>query len=293
MSPGKMRPVRPVAVGGETRLFLGYPDGAGLLLSPVGSGLDTEWAGFMVHGRTGAHPQGSLRSRIVMAGDGPVVFDPGGGLFPLREEDTGYRWPEGTWPSDVVWLGGNRWLSHDTLSKKHDPLQVIDLATGMSIPAGGAGTHRPMGLTFKPAWNWWWMRRLEDGRVVIFDESSLRVAIWSEGGISDWHSLTGSGFRTIDQRKKGGTVDREIAAICVLEGRGILILSNDPAIEEPSNRLILVSFDGITLHRWNLPIQLTVTGMTRTPWGGLYFSTRRTLLEWMGWEEATAVHQAF
>ncbi len=290
ISPGNMRSGRPTAVGGTTRLYLGYPDGPGLLLSPAESGVDTEWAGFRVDGRTGAHPRGSLRSRIVMAGDDPVIFDPGQGLLPLREEHSGHLWPEGTWPSDATWLGEERWLVHDTLSKKQDPLSVIDLATGTSMPVGGAGTHRPMGLTFKPAWNWWWMRRLDGDRVIIFDESSLRIATWSREGISGWHSLTESGLRTVDERKRGLTLDREVAALCVLEGRGILILSNDPAAEEPSNRLTLVSFEGTILRRWDLPIQLTVTGMTLTAWGDLYLFTRRALLEWMGWKEATAVH---
>ncbi|MFC1500289.1 hypothetical protein ACFL6T_04650 [Candidatus Zixiibacteriota bacterium] len=290
MSTGNPGLIRPVIAGGTTRLFLGYPDGAGVMLAPDESRVDSEWAGFRVEGRTNAHPRGSFRSRIMMAGDDPVVFEPREGLYPLHDEGPGFQWPEEFWVSDIAWLGGQRWLLHDTLSRNADPLQVIDLADGTISPAGGAGSHRAMGLTFKPAWNWWWMHRVSGERVIMFNESALSVATWSGEGDLEWHDLARSGLRTVDQRKQGGSIDREIAAVSVLDREGILLLSNDLSVEEPSNRLILVSFDGKVLRRWNLPVQLTVTGMVCSPWGGLYLSTRRALLEWMGWEEATIVH---
>jgi len=277
---------RPAVVGGRTQLYLGYGDGPGLLLSRAGDGSGTDWPGFTVTGSVAAHPRGSLSSRVVMAGDTPILFDRSLGLFPFEVDESGYRWPAGSWPSDVLWLSGDRWLIHDSLQTDGDPLLLLDLSTGRSRPAGGSGDHRRMGPVFRPVWNWWWLRRGDDDRVVLFDEASLRITDWTEPGITDWRPVTGSGLRTVEERKRAGMIDREISNCCVIGEIGLLIVATDTAADLPDSRLILVSFEGQTLRQWHLPVLLSITGMALAPWGGFYLSTKNALLEWSGWETA-------
>ncbi len=283
--PGGFRFNRPGVVSGTTNIYLGYNDGSGLLLSPAGSDAGTGWPGFMETGSVAPHPRGSLRSRIVMAGDRAVLFDRSQGLFPFADDDPDYGWPEDSWPSGVLWLDGDRWLVHDTLEADDDPLQVLDLSTGLSQPAGGGG-HRPMRAASRTAWNWWRLLRAGDGRVVILDESSLRVTEWSESGITGWQAVTGSGLRPVEDRLRGDLDDSEISHCCVIGDQGLLIVADNPQVDEFASTMILVSFEGETLQQWNLPGLLSYTGLALAPWGSLYLSTKNALLEWSGWESA-------
>lgn len=273
------RPNRIMAIGGRSLIYLGYEDGQGLLLG------ESPGKGWSVASIVSAHPEGSLRSHMYMAGDRPALSDPRLGLFTLEGARKGIRWPTGVWPSSVVWLGGTRWLVHDTVEQKRDPLFTVDLGTGLLEPAGGAGSHRRAGLLFKPAYNWWHLARWDENRILVFDESLLRLAYWSINGLSPWEPVTGSGLRTIDERRKGLTPESDMDGLVALSGIGALIYYTDFTGEDLESTVTLISHEGATVGRWNLPLNRYLRSMTIGPGGRVFLNTDDILYEWVGARE--------
>lgn len=270
------RPRRIVAVGGRELIYLGYEDGQGLLL---GESDDDVWS---VRVMVSPHPRGSLRSHIYMAGDRPHLSDPRLGFFSLENADKGVEWEGGVWPSSMVWLDGNRWLVHDAMEQRREPLFIVDLSTGKSAGVGGSGSHRKAGLLFKPAYNWWRMARWDSERVLVFDESQLRLAFWSPDGLSEWKPVTGSGLRPIDQRRKGMMPEYDIDGLVALAATCVLVYNSDFDGDAVVTTAILISPDGETLGRWNLPLDNYLRSMTAGPGGRLFLNTDNALYEWVG-----------
>lgn len=269
------KPARIVAAGGKNLLYLGYEDGQGLLLDECENG---EWR---VERESPSHREGSLRSRIHMAGDLPVIVDPAQGIFYTGDEVEEVNWTPGTWSSSVIWLGGSEWLVHDTLEQDADPLFTLDLETGQRRPAGGGGNHRKAGALFEPAYNWWHLVRWEEEEVLIFDESEVRLSIWSGGDLSDWKSVTGTGLRTISERKGELTPERDLDGILPVAGIGFIVYISEFNDGVVRNTAMLVSVEGETLARWELPLAERIGSMTSGSGDTILISTQGILYEWI------------
>lgn len=268
------RPGRVKVVGGSELLYLGYDDGLGVLLSETDSG---EWE---IDSVVSPHPEGSLRSRVYMAGNLPFLADPRSGLHPLSNTTTGLKWAEGVWPSGMVWIEDDRWLIHDSLEHHSDPLFTVDLADGKIVPAGGQGDHGKAGLFFEPAYNWWWLVRWNSEKILVFDESYLRLAFWSGNGLSEWLSVSGTSLRSIEERKGNLIPERDIDGIVPCADLGLLVYRSEFDEEGVTTRVLLLLPDGSIAGEWTIPLEGSVRAMTKGPNGRIFLNSDSTLYEW-------------
>ncbi len=268
------RPGRVKAVGGSELLYLGYDDGLGVLLSETDSG---EWE---IDSVVSPHPEGSLRSRVYMAGDLPFLADPRSGLYSLINTDSGLRWAGGVWPSGMVWIEGDRWLIHDSLENDSDPLFTVGLSDGKILPAGGLGSHGKAGLFFKSAYNWWWLVRWNSEKILVFDESHPRFAFWSEDGLSEWLPVSGTSLRSIEDRKGNLIPERDVNGIVPCADLGLLVYRSDFDGESATTRVLLLLPDGSFAGEWTIPLEDGVRSMTTGPNGRIFLNSDSTLYEW-------------
>jgi hypothetical protein len=229
---------------------------------------------------------GTVRSRIEMADNQPFLMDPRSGLYSLAASASNFAWNDGSWPSDVFWLEGDIWLVHDSLEYDTDPLFTVDLSNGDTRFVGGSGIHQRAGSLFKPAYNWWRFSRWKSDRVMVFDESHLRLAFWSEEGLSGWMPLSGSWLRSIEERTGGMVPERDVDGIVPLSDLGLLIYGSCFDNEQSETRVLLLLPDGTIAGKWVLPLKGLVRSMTAGPGGRIFLNSDTTLYEWENLETA-------
>ncbi len=272
------QPALELVHAGERTLFLGYGDGQGVrLLEDLERG-----GGWRVGSTLGAHPERTVRSRTVMAGDALFILDVMTGLFALDRSARAFHWPADWFVRAAVWLEGDRWLVHDATMDASEPLHLVDLAAGTSLPAGGQGRHRTVRTRWPMAVNDWHLGRWGEGRVLVFDESAVRLAFWDGSeGLGPWVPVSGSGLRSFEQRDRGRNLENDLKGALTVPGQGLLLLrEEDLGDYNYRNHLLAVRPDGRVAARWVLPTSRSIRGFTRLPDGRIFLNTSRLVLEW-------------
>ncbi len=270
-------PGRLIAAGGDARLFAGYADGSGVLFTPVpGDGSERR----LEPGPTlSASPHGSYRSRLVMAGDVPVVWDARAGIFP-PDPCPALTWGAERFPSDVFSLGNDRWLVCDLRIRSGDPLLVADGGSGEWVEAGGVAA----GAAERRRWEWdrgWLFDDRTDGAVCIFDADRMAMTTWREGTGVTWTALSDPAGR-LPQRRAGGVPGEGVIQVAALPGRGILFTFLAPYRGNDRIWVAAVRPDGRIVGCWPVPGSNLISSLTVGPDAGIYLTTRTELFLWRG-----------
>ncbi len=264
---------------GATRLYVGYNDGQGLFLTPVVT------ADGQTHLEPGpvcrASPHGSYRSRLIMTGDEPTVWDARAGIFPL-DPDHELRWGRERFPSHLFALGPDRWLLCD-MRAEDAPLQIADGAAGTIIP-DSSNPDEVQGEWNAPRRRWrygWHFGDWGDGAVLIFDTDRSAIALWRSDGVSAWTPVrdpdgVADGWR-VGEMQRGSLSD-----IAVLPGRGVIFSYQTRVQGEEVSWLAAAAEDGRLIGSWPMQGRRRFRGAARGPDGLIYLTTRTALYLWQG-----------
>ncbi len=258
-APGD-RPDRLTLTAGDSLLYLGYPDGLGVVLDLEDS--------LRVAALTSAVERAYLTG-VHAAGGRFFAADYGEGITPLHPPGPRVPFPEpmrfrglvpltpGTWLA-VARRGGWRVLRWELSGHGLEELVALEGRDGPAVE----------------------LLPLPDGRVLMVDRDHLETAHWVPGTPPIWRPIKGTGFQEAERHGLFGHIAADVEGAVPLGMEGMLLLwSSRFEGDRVRTRIELVGEDGSVTGRWSVLLSRSLSGVAVRR-GTVYLLTDDGLYVW-------------